>query len=281
MSARICVGNYAANAYHFEGLNVNVYCMEELCYCLKENAFLLDMDLMNDRLVDWIGRECGQTALAGELYPLVHRKGSLSAFVCRILYDTGFYEDCVVRNVEQMLKKGAGLDGLEKRKLRIDHLVGQKQYQAALKEYNVLLNFWEEANERGERPLQTLRAAILHNKGMAYVGLMQYADAAECFDQAYHADGSKESLKCMLAAKRMGLDDKEYVSYAATLTGASDLVMELEQEIQQLNGAWEEETDYLRLRQREKLKTEEEALYQAECDRTLQVLKESYRKTQT
>jgi len=85
----------------------------------------------------------------------------------------------------------------------------------------------------------------------------------------------------MLAAKRMGLDDKEYVSYAATLTGASDLVMELEQEIQQLNGAWEEETDYLRLRQREKLKTEEEALYQAECDRTLQVLKESYRKTQT
>ena len=132
-----------------------------------------------------------------------------------------------VQVLEQMLKKGAGLDGLEKRKLRIDHLVGQKQYQAALKEYNVLLNFWEEANERGERPLQTLRAAILHNKGMAYVGLMQYADAAECFDQAYHADGSKESLKCMLAAKRMGLDDKEYVSYAATLTGASDLVMEL------------------------------------------------------
>lgn len=281
MSARLCVGNYTACAYHFEGLNSNVYCMEELCYCLKENAFLLDVDLMNDRLVDWIGRECGLSELASELHTMVHKKGSLSSFVCRILYEVGFYEEVVIRNVEQTLKKGAGLDALEKRKARIDQLIGRKQYQTALTEYDALLGYWEEAFARGENPGKELRAAILHNKGLACAGLMQYAEASEYFREAYQADGSKESLKGMLAAKRMGMDDKEYVAYAASLAGASDLVMELEQEILRLNAAWEEETDYLRLRHRQRLREESEQLYEEESERMLQILKEGYRKTCT
>ena len=131
MSARLCVGNYASCAYCFEGLNLKVYCIEELCYCLKENAFLLDRDIMSDRLVDWLRQECGLPDLAADLYTMVHKKGSLSAFVCRILEYTGFYNKTVVRDVEQTLKKGAGLNIIEKRKMRIDYLVEQKKYLSA------------------------------------------------------------------------------------------------------------------------------------------------------
>ena len=56
MKASLCVGEYCETAYNIEELEIRVYCMEELCYCLKENAFLLDMSIMNDKLVDWIGR---------------------------------------------------------------------------------------------------------------------------------------------------------------------------------------------------------------------------------
>ena len=55
MKASLCVGEYCENAYNVEGLDIRVYSMEELCYCLKENAFLLDLSIMNDKLVDWIG----------------------------------------------------------------------------------------------------------------------------------------------------------------------------------------------------------------------------------
>ncbi len=48
-----------------------VHSMEELCYCLKENAFLLDLSIMNDKLVDWIGEECKVWELAKQLYPMV------------------------------------------------------------------------------------------------------------------------------------------------------------------------------------------------------------------
>ena len=84
MKASLCVGEYCENAYNVEGLDIRVYSMEELCYCLKENAFLLDLSIMNDKLVDWIGEECKVWELAKLLYPMVHKQGSLSVFVVTI-----------------------------------------------------------------------------------------------------------------------------------------------------------------------------------------------------
>ena len=277
MSARLCVGNYASCAYCFEGLNLKVYCIEELCYCLKENAFLLDRDIMSDRLVDWLRQECGLPDLAADLYTMVHKKGSLSAFVCRILEYTGFYNKTVVRDVEQTLKKGAGLNIIEKRKMRIDYLVEQKKYLSAISEYDALISSWEETAGSGELQAAELKASLYHNRGTALAGLMRYTEAAESFYKAYETDGSGESLKSFLSAKRMELDDKEYVAYAASLPEAAELVLELEQDVEWLNSRWKEETDYLRLMERGSLREENERSYLEENRRVMQALKDGYR----
>ena len=122
MKASLCVGEYCENAYNVEGLDIRVYSMEELCYCLKENAFLLDLSIMNDKLVDWIGEECKVWELAKQLYPMVHKQGSLSVFVVTILQYVGMYDPEEILQVEQVLKQGAGLSNLEKRKSQIEHL---------------------------------------------------------------------------------------------------------------------------------------------------------------
>ena len=83
MRASLCVGEYCENAYTVEELGIRVCCMEELCYCLKENAFLLDLSIMNDKLADWIGEECKVRELAKQLYPMIHKQGSLSGNVWR------------------------------------------------------------------------------------------------------------------------------------------------------------------------------------------------------
>ena len=58
MKASLCVGEYCENAYNVEGLDIRVYSMEELCYCLKENAFLLDLSIMIDKLGELFGELC-------------------------------------------------------------------------------------------------------------------------------------------------------------------------------------------------------------------------------
>ena len=57
MKAIVCLGKYAKNPYCFEKLGILVYSMEELSYCLKENAFLLGTEIMNDAMLQFIGIE--------------------------------------------------------------------------------------------------------------------------------------------------------------------------------------------------------------------------------
>ena len=65
MRTSLCVGNYSTTPYMIMGLDVQVYCAEELCYYLKENVFLLDTTLMGDGLLRWLEQECGLAELAG------------------------------------------------------------------------------------------------------------------------------------------------------------------------------------------------------------------------
>lgn len=279
MQISVCVGNYAITPYCIPGLEINVYCMEELCYCMKENAFLLDFSIMNDALLDWIDRECGLRELEKILYPMVHKKGSLSTFAVTLLNYVGLYDSQTVSEVEQVLKQGAGLSSIEKKKSQIDYLVKKKKYLAAIRGYDRLIEKWQEQDKEGEPlPAVGCLAAIWHNKGVALTGLMIYAKAAECFLKAYETDGREEFYRDYLAAKRMELSENDYVSFAAGNTGGYGHALELERDVEQLIREWEQQPEYLRLNSRRELRSgDNRQKYYDDSERLTQTLKESYR----
>lgn len=279
MRVSVCVGDYATTPYCIPGLELNVYSMEELCYCIKENAFLLDFSLMNDGLIDWIERQCGLKNLARELYPLAHKNGSLSAFAMKILAYTGLYDESVIREIGQVLKKGAGLSSLEKRKSQIDHLVRQKKFLSALRGYDQLLESWGELEQdREQPPAASTRASILHNKGVALAGLMRYGQAADCFQAAYQISGEEDDYMEYLAARRMELPESDYVAFAAENAGNYQCVLQLEKKLEQLIQEWESQPEYLRLYNRRELRGTDRQRYQEESSSLVQTLKDSYRK---
>ncbi|MCH5341462.1 MAG: hypothetical protein J1E01_08340 [Acetatifactor sp.] len=279
MRVSVCVGDYAKTPYCIPGLEMNVYCMEELCYCMKENAFLLDMSLMNDGLLHWIDQECGLKELARALHPLVHRQGSLSAFVGMVLKFTGIYTDAEAMEVEQVLKQGAGLSRIEKRKSQVDYLVKKKKYLSAIREYDNLTVKWRELEEKGEPlPAVSCLSSILHNKGVALAGLMLYDRAADCFLAAYETDQDPNCYRDFLAAKRMTLTEEEYVAFAAGRAENYGHTLELEKELELLLGEWEQQPEYLLLNNRRLRRGGiDRQSYYEEGDRLIQALKDSYR----
>ena len=62
----LCIGSYAENPYHIEKIGRNVYCIEELCYCIVKNAFLLDEESFGSSLFDWIEEECSLVKLSDD-----------------------------------------------------------------------------------------------------------------------------------------------------------------------------------------------------------------------
>lgn len=278
MKASLCVGEYCENAYNVEGLDIRVYSMEELCYCLKENAFLLDLSIMNDKLVDWIGEECKVWELAKQLYPMVHKQGSLSVFVVTILQYVGMYDPEEILQVEQVLKQGAGLSNLEKRKSQIDYMVEKRKYAAAIRGYDMLLETWNHLEQEGkELPAGKVRAAILHNKGVALTGLMFYDKAAYYFNEAWKTDPDREHLDAYLAAKRMELTEDAYVAFAPQNPENYTESLELEKRIEQFEREWEQQPEYRQLRLRGDWRVNDRVKYDAENERLTQALKNSYR----
>lgn len=272
MKASLCVGNYAQTPYCIEGIDIEVYSMEELCYCIKENVFLLDVSLMNDELLQWIDRECGLLDLVRELNPMVHKVGSLSAFVTKILEYTGFYPAETIREIEQILKQGAGLSLIEKQKNQMDQLVKKKKYSAAIRGYDSLLAKWQtqECPDSGvQLPAADVKAGIYYNRGVVYTKLFLYRQAAGDFRAAWQLDGQERYLTAYLAAMRMEITDSEYVALVAEIPESYKVSMELEKRLETLKLDWRGTLEYKRM----------EPGY-AEClvdDKILQSLKKSYR----
>lgn len=281
MQASVCVGDYAKIPYYVAGPELPVYSMEELCFVLKENAFLLDTSLMNDELLGWIERECGLRELARELHPLVHRQGSLSAFVIMIMEYVGFYSTQCVSQVEQTLKQGAGLSSIEKRKTQIDYMVQKKKYVSALRGYDSLLTKWQEnnADRQGEvLPGAEVKAAILYNKGVVYTRMFLYGQAAEMFAKAWQTEQKEAYMVAYLTAKRMELSEEEYIGLVAEMPDSFEHSLELEKRLEQAKWEWSLHPDCQQLRQRELWREgSERQKYYEENDRLTQALKNSYR----
>ena len=267
----LCTGKSAQVPYCIEKLGIQVWSVEELCYCLRENAFLLDQDIVSGKLVEWLEEECGLEELSGALYPLVKGKGTLAAFVCRIMEYTGYCDTQTLTQVSQTLQSGAELSDYEKKKKRGDFLMQNCKYAKALLEYEWLLSDLPEQEKN-------LRGDILHNMGVALAGLFLFEEAAERFLEAYRCRPETAYYRSYLAAKRMLYDDKEYISFVAEYPDAYDISLKLEQEVDRILEDWERSDEFAGLTGLLELKEEgQNALYYEEVDMQVQRLKDRYR----
>ncbi len=279
MRVSVCVGNYTENPYLIVCLGKFVYCIEELCYGFKENAFMLDTSIMSDTLVDWIGNECGLKELACELYPMVHKQGSLSGFVSLIMEYVGLYEEQVIGQVEAVLKKGAGLSAMEKRKKQMDYLVQKKKYVAALRGYDRLISQFEAAEPEEEiASLTNGLAHILHNKGVVFTRMMLYEQAADCFLKAWEKEPAKEHYMAYLASLRLRLSEEEYIAFAAEHPESYQYSIELEGILESLQRKFENQPDYqILISRKEWREGSQKQKYYEENERLTQAMKSSYR----
>lgn len=128
----LCVGRYAKSPYYFEKTFVNVYCIEELCYCLVQNAGFLERDIVDKKLVEWIDKQCGLSELADELLPLVKSEGSATAFVEIILEYVGYCSEEELNRIDKILKAGIDLNRYEKKLHRAKYLHKKGMLQNAI-----------------------------------------------------------------------------------------------------------------------------------------------------
>lgn len=221
----LCTGRYAGKPYFVDKVYANIYSVEELCYCLLQDGCLLDTELMDGKLTDWLMEECGLLELAGELNAMMKKKCSVSDFAGAILRYAGYGSEEEIRRAEESLKNGTGLTTYEKKKMRADYYMENRRYMAALKIYDTLVQELPDED-------RAAKAKVFHNRGTAYAGLFQFENAAESFRQAYELDGAEESCEAWLLASRMWMDETQYVNFVSEQAVDYALSLRVEQRME-------------------------------------------------
>ena len=217
----LCIGTYAETPYYIDKVGKNVYCIEELCYCIVQNAFLLDEESFNKELFDWIAAECSLDRLADELRSMYSKRCSMASMAGTILDYAGYNTKKEVDKTEEILRENAGMDVYKKRLSRADFLMMNGRFSMAFKEYEFILANTPDMNNK-------LRARIEHNEGVMYAKLFLFEKAEKMFLKAFEDGRNPESYIEYLSAVRMRLSDKEYVNFVADNEEVYEASLELE-----------------------------------------------------
>ncbi len=65
----LCQTKKAERPYFIENISTNIYSIEELCYYLYHNLYLIDASVINEELCMWIQQELELPKLAAKLRP--------------------------------------------------------------------------------------------------------------------------------------------------------------------------------------------------------------------
>lgn len=241
----LCNQTIAAMPYYLENASLNVYSMEEICYYIENELYLLDADFMDEELCIWFERELGLKKLSERLRQVIYQGGTLLEFVEPILAECGYCSEASVKHILKVVEEMQNKSAFECGKIRADRFMENKKYDNAAMEYRRLLAMEEECKKQ-----PVLTGNIWHNLGVSYAGLFLFEEAAECFLGAYALNQNQESLNEALAAfrckkdaaggeqvrKAYGISEEEYrtLSEGWTKSSRATEITEFEQQLDAL-----------------------------------------------
>ncbi len=200
----LCTSVLAENPYYIVGLGMNIYSIEELCYYLTRDAYIIDNDIMDESLCDYIDTELKLTELADRLRELIKANSSLGEFVTTILEMVGYLDEEELRHIKQVLVDNASLSFFQKRKSRADNLLKAGKYTRAIDEYQYILQSMRKEDD------EQVYSEILHNIGCSYAQLFIYDKAAFYFRESNEIYKTREALIHYLQALRMTMKKETY-----------------------------------------------------------------------
>lgn len=200
----LCQVRLAKNPYYIESISTNIYSIEELCFYLQNNIYLIDQTIVNEKLCNWIKDELGLEKLYRRLYDQLDRGGSIGDFILPIFKEIGYLSHSEFRQMQEEISKIEIQPADMRRKVKADYLVEYEMYMNAIQEYYQIL---KERNP-GKLGVQ-FYASVLNNMAVAYGKLFLFEEAADCLWQSWQILQSKEVYRRYLLMLPLYLEEKE------------------------------------------------------------------------
>ncbi len=265
----LCNGSYASSPYFVKEACINLFSIEELCYYVYNNAYLLDDGFVNSKLTEWIGEELKLSQLADDINKIKDGSGALGNLVRLLNNEIGYYSETEWSSLLDDIESNSRLSLDLRKKLRADGLMKASRYAKAMEEYESILCNITDTDKK-------LIAGIYHNLGVCAAQMFLFNRAAEYFEKAYENYANTESYREMLLALKFALEPTKYLTYLSEHKETYEDSLEIERKLEILRLSWGEQPAHKYFRELEQLKAEGGSYYES-LDRLTDDIKGSYR----
>lgn len=200
-----CSSGLAGEPYHFRLTRTNVYSMEEVCYYIRHNIYMMQEEVFDREFAQWIRRELHMDKTADKLERLIEDHRNMKDIVVTICCSCDYYDEGEIGEIIKIIDETEHLPGYARKKYKGDNYLKCQSYEKAIEEYERVFESDEilqaEASVYGD---------LFHNMGVAYVNIGEFHKAYELFLKAYEKNGREESLAQCMYALRMSKDVETY-----------------------------------------------------------------------
>ena len=235
MSFDLCTGKSAEHPWFVESIGIRIYTIEELCWFLHNNLYLIDSSVTSPSLVTWIRDELGLKPLARKLSDALERPDrDVSYFIIPIFQEIGWLSPEELRRVRDELTRVQVQPEEQRAKTRADYLVAGGRCSAAITAYRKILD------NRTQGNLGTpFYASVWNNLGCAYTKQFRFREAADAFLNGWKLAQSRELMRRYVSTLPLFLSGDEYRQKLQSLGADSVLVGR----IQEYNAALAKEVE--------------------------------------
>lgn len=270
----LCSGKYADNAYEFTLTKRKIYSIEELCYFLYNNIYLVSEDFFDYSLCNWLLEELDMPDIAGKLKSLIMNRNSIKDIVVSILCSADYYSEKEIKDLIDIMNQIERMPYIKKRKRKADNYLTYGQYAKAEIEYESILEASEAAVFTNEE-----YGDILHNLGVVKAIIVSTSEAARYFHMAYIRNQNAETLYQYLYALLLSKNEDEYKSACQEYQISSDMKDQIEEKILEKELEALDLPSYKRIEKLEEMKKDGRiTIFYQDMKDTIHDFKEEYKK---
>lgn len=201
----LCHKKKAKHPYEISRIHKRIYTMEELCYYLCNNLYLIDYTIMNEQLCRWIADELDLQNIADKLLDLIRSNGSVEQFVVCVLSESRIYTPGEMAHIQNVLEKLKNQKEVERQKFKADTLMESGELESAILVYMSIVN-----GERDDSIDKRFYGRVYACLASAYGRAFLYEEAAKMYEKAYNICEDNRMLEGYLYACYRYLPADEY-----------------------------------------------------------------------
>ena len=222
-----CIGQYTAVPYRIREVGLSIYSVEELCYYIRENIFMLDPDFFNEELTGYIRSELLLPELADMLEFYMAEGKGLPELIEILFSETAYSSRQELETLCNAASMSASLKTHERHRIKGDFLMKCGRTALAVLEYSAALS----SMDREEFPADAAR--LSHNIGVAYASMFFFDRAADYFEESWNLDPeAMDSLEQYLSAKRLALGEEGYRQFIDENSFLQDILDKVDSDFQ-------------------------------------------------